>query len=182
MGICENYKSTKGWLYIGDDNYRYAIGEPGSHNTVVVGINPSSATPEKLDPTIRKVRKYVCQDGYDGWIMINLYPLRNKNPNEMPLSPDQALIGKNLEVIKEIMNRFPIGRIWAAWGNAINTRDYYIDTLEKIVDSSDAQWFYRGDLTKFGNPRHPLYLPQDSTFEWFPVMDYFYSFREPIIW
>ena len=62
-----------GWLYIGDDNVRYALGEPGSHNLVVVGLNPSRATPQKSDTTISKVREIAKLEGFDGWIMITCH-------------------------------------------------------------------------------------------------------------
>lgn len=42
-----NPNTPEGWLYIGDENVRYALGEPGSYNLVMVGLNPSTATPDR---------------------------------------------------------------------------------------------------------------------------------------
>ena len=39
-----NPNTPEGWLYIGDDKVRYALGEPGSYNLVVINLNPSSVT------------------------------------------------------------------------------------------------------------------------------------------
>lgn len=162
-----------GWLYIGDNEVRYALGQPGKRNLVVIGINPSSATPEKPDATIRKVCSVAERDeAIDGWIMLNLYPLRNKDPKAMPEMSDKKLSDNNIAVIGEVFKRFDIWKLWAAWGDAIDTRDYYADELRKIVAASNCEWFCRGSMTRSGNPRHPLYLPGDAEFDWFPVMDY----------
>lgn len=60
-------------LYIGDDKECYAIGEPGKYNLLVVGLSPTDATFE--NPTIKRIRKIAEQQGYYGWIMVNLYPV-----------------------------------------------------------------------------------------------------------
>lgn len=39
-----NPNTPEGWIYIGDDHVRYALGEPGSYNLVVINLNPSSVT------------------------------------------------------------------------------------------------------------------------------------------
>lgn len=39
-----NPNTPAGWLCIGDDKVRYALGEPGSYNLVVIDLNPSSVT------------------------------------------------------------------------------------------------------------------------------------------
>ena len=41
-----NRNIPEGWLYIGDEKVRYALGEPGSCNLLIVGLNPSTATPD----------------------------------------------------------------------------------------------------------------------------------------
>lgn len=177
--LLKSSKQYDGWLYIGDDKCRYAIGEPGKYNLLVIGINPSTATPEKLDPTIRKVRKIVEQNEiFNGWVIINLYPLRNKDPKEMPEQADEDLSRNNVAVIKEILDRFDFWRIWAAWGDAIDTRDYYVEELNKIVGLSSQEWYHKGKMTRRGNPRHPLYLPDDAEFVWFPVADYLTMFSD----
>ena len=71
------------WEYIGDDEVRYVLGQPGKNNLLVIGVNPSTATPDEPDPTIKKVMKITEDNGYDGWIMVNLYPQRSTNPKGM---------------------------------------------------------------------------------------------------
>ena len=80
--------------YIGDDEVRYVLGQPGNNNLLVIGVNPSTATPEEPDQTIKKVMEISKANGYGGWIMVNLYPQRSTNPNGMTF--DQNLIKENL--------------------------------------------------------------------------------------
>lgn len=168
-----------GWVYIGDDKERYLLGQPGRNNLLIFGVNPSTASAgdTNLDPTIRKVRKIAEQEGFDGWLMVNLYPLRATDPKALPEESDKKLIKNNLMVIESVDKNFYIGKVWAAWGNIIETRFYLGDTLYDIQELIDAEWYYKGVLTKSGNPRHPLYIKYDAEFNWFPVADYAAEWR-----
>ena len=129
-----NPNTPEGWLYIGDDKVRYALGEPGSYNLVVIGLNPSTATPEKPDPTIKRIRKIVEKESLNGWIMVNLYPMRTPKPDELPYTMDEKIVKKNIE-----------------------KRGYLVDECQKIVDAIPEEWFARG-RTKKWHPKHPLYV------------------------
>ena len=171
-----NQNIPEGWLYIGDEKVRYALGEPGSCNLLIVGLNPSTATPDKPDPTIKRVRKIVDKEKLNGWIMINLYPMRTPKPSELPPAMDEEISKRNREVIKWIDHNYPIGRVYAAWGTNIEKRGYLVDECQDIVDSIHSdQWFVRG-ITKNGHPKHPLYVSYEEKMEWFPVKDYLWSF------
>ena len=169
-----------GWLYIGDDKERYLLGQPGRVNILVFGVNPSTASPgeKNLDPTIRKVRKMIREDGFDGWIMANLYPLRATDPKQLPAKADKKLLERNLKVIGALENSYYIHKVWAAWGDTIDKRFYLGDTLYDIQkETKNVEWYYRGTLTRSGNPRHPLYMKSGEEYEWFPVADYAAEWR-----
>ena len=52
------------WEYIGDDEkVRYVLGQLGQNNLLVIGVNPSTATPGKPDKTIKKVMKITADNG-----------------------------------------------------------------------------------------------------------------------
>ena len=120
----------KGWIYLGDDTERYILGQPGNRNMLVFGVNPSTATPgdNNIDPTNRKDRTLTAEDGYDGWIMVNLYPLGATDLRELPQKEDKKLLEKNLKVLKAVVKAYRIDAVWAAWGNTIYTRFYLGDT------------------------------------------------------
>lgn len=174
-----------GWLYIGDKHTRYVLGEPLDYNILVVGVNPSTAKPLEPDPTIRKV-KHIC-NSYPlykcGWIMVNLYPLRATDPNDLPNKADQVLSDNNVRIISKVLEECKIDRIWAAWGNLIESREYLpvelskICTVQETLKNADrTEWYAWGSLTKRGNPRHPLYVKYDCDFEYLPVSDYLCEF------
>ena len=52
----KKYDRTK-WIYIPDfyTEYRYILGTVGNNPLVTIGINPSTAEPEKMDNTINSV-------------------------------------------------------------------------------------------------------------------------------
>lgn len=67
---------------------RYVLGEQfdtDKRNVLIcIGINPSMAMPNFLDPTLRRVQDYAKRSGeYGAWYMLNVYPQRATNPNNM---------------------------------------------------------------------------------------------------
>lgn len=160
------------WVYVIDDKVdkvRYVMGIPGKKNLLVIGINPSTATPDEPDPTIKKVMKISAANGYDGWIMVNLYPQRSTKPQDIVFN--QELFDENLEEIKAVCEKYKIKDVWCAWGDLINTfgKDSFLhDSLREIKTSLKKQnvTFYHYDtLTNADNPRHPLYVPYGLSFE-----------------
>ena len=71
--------------------YRYVLGRVGRRPLVCIGINPSTAQPGALDPTLKSVERLANANGFDSWIMFNVYPQRATNPNDMDKTPDRAL-------------------------------------------------------------------------------------------
>jgi len=87
------------------DSVRYALIKEGKRMIYVFGVNPSTATDSIPDPTMRKVIRFAGNNGFDGFAMMNLYPLRSTNPNALPKEIDPGLHIKNLQVIKEVIER-----------------------------------------------------------------------------
>ena len=150
-------------LYLGDDTERFILGESGANPIICFGINPSTANDIKYDPTILKIRKIASENNCDGWIMLNLYPQRATNPNDMHIEADNDLKIKNYKVIRSVFNTYPNALTLASWGNAIEKRKYLKDCLKEILAiAPDRKWVCRGKLTVKGNPRHQLYVPDNT--------------------
>ena len=60
--------------------YRYVLGRVGRHPLVCIGINPSTAQPGALDPTLKSVERLANANGFDSWIMFNVYPSAPPTP------------------------------------------------------------------------------------------------------
>lgn len=150
-------------LYLGDDTERFILGESGANPIICFGINPSTANDIKYDPTILKIRKIASENNCDSWVMLNLYPQRATNPNDMHIKAADDLTVKNYEVIRSVFNIYPNALTLASWGNAIEKRKYLKDCLKEILAiAPDRKWVCRGKLTVKGNPRHQLYVPDNT--------------------
>lgn len=154
-------------LYLGDDTERFILGESGANPIICFGINPSTANDIKYDPTILKIRKIASENNCDSWVMLNLYPQRATNPNDMHKKADNDLKIKNYEVIRSVFNIYPNALTLASWGNAIEKRKYLKDCLNEILAiAPDRKWVCRGKLTVKGNPRHQLYVPDNTKLQY----------------
>lgn len=164
------------WIYIGDDiNFRFVLGEQGSNPLVCFGINPSTATPVKLDQTLTKVRNMSLNRGYNSWIMLNIYPQRATDPSDLHTMMDKDLHGRNIYEIQKVFQTLKPQSIWAAWGTVILKRIYFKDCLNdifKISSEFDTNWYHIGKTTKEGHPRHPLYLSYESDMHVFDIETY----------
>lgn len=162
------------WLYSNspDNKTRYILGKSGDNPLVCIGVNPSTAEPENLDPTLRQVKARALSLGYDSWIMINLYPQRATNPDDIDADLNHEIHQKNLE---EIKRHLPSNcDIWAAWGTLIEKRPYLSDCLKDLYNTLGAgfSWYTVGNRSKSGHPHHPLYLGKELPLDDFDIEEY----------
>ena len=165
------------WMYANNDynSCRYILGTVCRHPLICVGVNPSTAEPNRIDSTIRAVERVSAKNGYDGWIMINLYPQRATDPDDLDITANNKLVDSNLLYIEQLLSMYPESDIWAAWGTMIEKRAYLRECLleiNKIVDSNNCKWITFGAMSKDGHPHHPLYLAVDSRKEPFSFHTY----------
>ena len=73
------------WLYVPNDysEYRYILGTRGSNPLICIGINPSTAQPDDLDNTLKSVERIALGNGFDSFIMFNVYAQRATDPDTM---------------------------------------------------------------------------------------------------
>ena len=87
--------------------YRFVLGRVGRRPLVCIGINPSTAQPGALDPTLKSVERLAAANGFDSWIMFNVYPQRATDPNDMDKTPDRALCDENLLWLRAVLPARP---------------------------------------------------------------------------
>ena len=73
------------WLYVPChySEYRYILGTKGKRPLICIGINPSTAKPDDLDNTLKSVERIAAGNGFDSFIMFNVYPQRATDPDDM---------------------------------------------------------------------------------------------------
>lgn len=169
--------TDKPWIYHHDEpRTRYSLGQEGENPLVCFGVNPSTAKPENLDPTVASVARFAKEQGYDGWLMFNLYPQRATNPDKMHKHFQKKIHDKNLAVIADLLKSYtnPLD-VWCAWGTLIEKRSYLSRCMRDISDvliTHNSKTFTRGNISKAGHPHHPLYLRKESPMDEFDLEDY----------
>lgn len=170
------------WVYgrTADNKARFVLGEKGKNPLICIGVNPSTAEPGNLDPTLRKVKKFAKLHGFDGWVMLNLYPQRATNPKNLHPEINGRWYRFNVVYARDILLENPKATIWAAWGTSIEERKYLLKCLEGIdvTASLGHRWITIGKRTNGGHPRHPLYLPYSAEVSDFDVKEYLLMLKE----
>lgn len=148
-----------------DNTCRFVLGHDSPNPLIVVGVNPSTANDKKPDATMRRVLGYAERNKFDGFLMINVYPIRSTNPHNLPQNIDCEIHNQNLKYITDLFKKHSQATILVAFGNPINERKYLKKCFLDIIKQSlqfNLIWKQIGDLTVEGNPRHPsrgAYLP-----------------------
>lgn len=165
------------WLYAPNfySEYRYILGTRGKKPLICIGINPSTAEPDKLDNTLKSVERIAHGNGFDSFIMFNVYAQRATDPDDMERICNPALHRENLEAFRYVLSISDHPAVWAAWGAVIEKRAYLSDCVRDMVtvgQEYDARWYCAGAITKKGHPHHPLYLRKDEKIRPFDVSAY----------
>ena len=167
------------WLYVPNhySEYRYILGTRGRKPLICIGINPSTAAPDALDPTLQSAQRIALSNGYDSFLMFNVYAQRATNPDDMELTYNAQLHQENLKAFDYALSldRGGAPAIWAAWGTIIEKRPYLPQCVQDMIQVGSARnavWYSAGKRSKKGHPHHPLYLRRDSALEPFDAQSY----------
>ena len=175
----DDYDKSR-WLYVPDfySEYRYILGTKGERPLICIGINPSTAAPDDLDNTLKSVERIALANGYDSFIMFNVYAQRATNPDDMERVCNPVLHEENMKAFDFILSLSEEPSVWAAWGNIIEKRDYLPDCVRSMIAlgvKHHAKWFSAGKISKKGHPHHPLYLKKDTPLDPFDIERYIAS-------
>lgn len=167
------------WLYVPNyySEYRYILGTRGKKPLICVGINPSTAAPDDLDNTLKSVERIALGNGFDSFLMFNVYAQRATDPDDMERTYNQLLHRENMKAFDYALSLDEGGSpaVWAAWGTIIEKRDYLPACVRDMIalgKARNARWFSAGKKSKKGHPHHPLYLRKDSLLDPLDIEDY----------
>ena len=168
------------WIYVPDfyTEYRYILGTRGADPLICIGVNPSTAEPGNLDNTLKSVERIAASNGYDSFIMFNVYAQRATRPDDMDRELDPRLHRANMDAFRWVLSGVGPGAapaVWAAWGAVIEKRPYLPGCVRDMVligEEYGARWLCAGKCSKRGHPHHPLYLKKDEKTVDFDVRAY----------
>lgn len=135
--------------------YRWLLGRRWDRHlpwVVVVGLNPSIADGAVDDPTTRRCIGLARRWGFGGVLLANLYAWRSTDPRGLRDAADP--VGRHADRWLEAARRVAPVAV-AAWGNhGLGAR------ADAVI--ADGAWHVLG-VTAQGAPRHPLYVPGDTS-------------------
>ena len=165
------------WLFVPNvyTEYRYILGTRGKRPLICVGINPSTARPEALDPTLQSVQRIAIGNGYDSFLMFNVYAQRATSPDDMDQAICLPLHRENMRAFEYPLSLSTEPTVWAAWGTIIEKRVYLqqcVADMAALAEQHHAKWVCCGKRSKAGHPHHPLYLRSSEKLEAFNLPAY----------
>lgn len=165
------------WLYVPNaySEYRYVLGTRGKKPLICMGINPSTAAPDHLDPTLQSVERIAHANGYDSFLMFNVYAQRATRPDDMEPALNEVLHAENKRAFAYLLSLSQQPAVWCAWGNIIEKRGYLFDCVRDFAalgQDAGAVWYTAGPPLKSGHPHHPLYLKRDTALLPFDLVSY----------
>jgi hypothetical protein len=138
-------------------------------------LNPSDADADNDDPTVRRLIHFSEAHGYGGLMIANLVPYITSDPKKMlewvkftdyHLGNTNYHYRLNLKVLSDSIRAVGRKNVIFAWG-ATGDNDLLKPIVSKFVGIYGQHSKMFG-LTKSLQPKHPLYLPNDSRLELFP--------------
>ena len=149
---------------------RFYLKKDGENPLIIIGLNPSTADETTPDATIRKIMGFINQwnerssYNFDGFIMLNLYPLRETSPQRLNAKYrfNIVLHERNMETISLILDTHPNASLLLCYGDSIESvawlKECRDELLKLLVKYEDISLFTLGDMTVRKNPRHPCRL------------------------
>lgn len=154
-----------------DEHYRYvltrivnplpAVALPGNRTklrvVLFVMLNPSTASAENDDPTIRRCIAYARDWGFHKLVVVNLFAYRTTYPAELALAFDPVGEANSLWLDRAVQSADLVVCAWGPKGR-LRGRD------EEVVTAlAREKPLHVLKLTKDGSPGHPLYLRRELT-------------------
>ena len=151
-------------VYDADENVRFILGELGVNTLYTVLLNPSTANDKKHDPTSSFVKNISQQHGYDGWCILNIYPLRSTKPHLLPELIDNDLLKSNFNTFNKYISHN--ADVWLGYGDGVCNREYLQQSKKailQILDKKECNLYYCRGLTIKGNPFHSSYIRRQKS-------------------
>ncbi len=158
-------------VYSDDEIYRYRLDICFDLNNprtlVTIGLNPSTATETKDDPTIRVCKRLAKDMGCGTYRMLNAFAFRSTDYKALFRNPDPIGPDNTIEFLQHWCDG---AHVVACWGAHITERPWRHFYRGRDVAKAIPN-LYALKITQSGHPHHPLYLPADTILKPFSYAD-----------
>lgn len=134
---------------------------------MIVGLNPSTATDTKDDPTIRRCIAFAQMWGFGGLVMTNAFAYRSTDPKGLLGTPDPVGHENDDYLVQEATEA---GRVVLGWGSKKSPKALHtlvqtrgrrvIDLLRPFAHKTGVL----GKRNADGSPQHPLFQATETPF------------------
>lgn len=151
-------------IFDNDDRYRYVLLRRLDGDGAVLHfcmLNPSTADQDQDDPTIRRCIGFARRWGYALLVVTNIFAFRSGDPRMMAVERDPVgrLNDHYIRANAEQCHRTIVA--WGDWGEYKRDRDY-LGRGQEVLEQLRGHTIYHLGLTQKGQPKHPLYLRNDT--------------------
>ena len=134
---------------------------------IFVGLNPSKASKDCADPTLKRLMSFSKRFGYGSLIVVNLFARVGSSPSILRKCSDPVGKNNDRELFKYASewSRNPLNDLWLGWGNKGVWHNRNVDVMRFLkkhsINRLNQYPHALGPLalgvTRKGHPRHPLY-------------------------
>lgn len=148
--------------------YRYLLRRrwsPGNNVATFCMLNPSQADDTNNDPTILRCIGFAKRWNYNALLVVNLFAFISTDPKKLLMQRDPIGPDNNRHIQEAVDSAAAFSNVFVcAWGgfNGISWRVTAVLEILKGRELSALQ------ISKDGNPYHPLYVPGNAKLLEFP--------------
>lgn len=148
-----------------DGKCRYTLGRQGENMLVAICLNPTTiANIKTADQTIYNIESFAKNKGYDGFLVLNIVPLKTDNSDTLlthKLKFSDKLFQDNFSAITNCVNsKLKNYDVVCAWGDNIDKNIGFQQSAERLLwllcnEKMNGLYHFYDKLTSKGNPKHP---------------------------
>lgn len=139
--------------------YRYLLWRHWSDGDRFINflmLNPSTADEAVNDPTVERCQRRAKRLGFDGLYVTNLFALRSTDPAMLYTHPEPVGLDNDQHILETASDSEIVVCAWGAHGQHA---ERLVQVRRKLLLAGFGGKLLCLGLTKYGHPRHPLYVP-----------------------
>jgi hypothetical protein len=122
------FSPCRRFRYTLDHDWHDLLDIPGGY-VAWIGLNPSTADEQQLDPTLRRVRSFTPRMGYHRFVMLNLFAYRATDPKIMLAACDPVGTDNDRWILDTCRHAAAVVCCWGSHGTHLDRARRVLDLL-----------------------------------------------------